>query len=356
MNTDQSQLRGIEQWLTILTDDSLLTLANSVTLSSPFIGVALAVAGLAGCAFCGGFETGVYSVNRVRLAVRASRGDAAARALREELLHPNRLLATCLLGNNLSHNVLTFGVAALLVPYSLSESSEVAVNTLIVLPVVLLLGEVLPKELFRASSNSWTYLAVRPFRLLRGALTWCGLVPVTHAVGDAAEWILGLGRAPQATARQRISQLLQEGAGVGLLSDEQMALADRALALAGRKVETQMVPWKRAVTVLEHADSANIRKLLAESSHSRFPVVAADGSVIGVLEARDALVSPEQLPKALARPALLILQDTPITKVLLRMRIERTAMAIIVDDRGLPLGFATLRDLLQPLLGRLPGW
>jgi Mg2+/Co2+ transporter CorB len=56
----------------------------------------LLVASLCASAFFSGVETGAYSVNRLRLAIRAERGEPRARVLLDELRNPNRWLATLL--------------------------------------------------------------------------------------------------------------------------------------------------------------------------------------------------------------------------------------------------------------------
>ncbi|MHC5006843.1 MAG: CNNM domain-containing protein, partial [Planctomycetota bacterium] len=60
----------------------------------------MAVSGICLSALFSGLETGVYTINRVRVVVRANRGESAARRLQHEIRKPNRLLSTLLLGNN----------------------------------------------------------------------------------------------------------------------------------------------------------------------------------------------------------------------------------------------------------------
>ena len=49
-----------------------------------------------------------------------------------------------------------------------------------------------------------------------------------------------------------------------------------------------MVPWNRVVTIDVDATAADLRDLMA-STHSRFPVVDADGQVQGIVHAKDLL-------------------------------------------------------------------
>ena len=54
----------------------------------------LSLLGVVFSALFSGLETGLYTLNRVRLLVRAGRRDPSAMRLHEELEHPNRLLTT----------------------------------------------------------------------------------------------------------------------------------------------------------------------------------------------------------------------------------------------------------------------
>lgn len=339
-------------------DEIASTMANapSADLAAVLVvgGTVAVAAGLAGSAFFGGFETGAYTVNRVRLAARSARGEARAVALREELIHPNRMLTTCLIGNNAAHNLLSYGVSLLLLPVADTEHALMAINTLIVLPASFLLGEVIPKDLFRAATDSWTYSSVRLFRAFRVAFTAVGLVPMARACGEGFAKLLGARRQQEGTSRQRIGAMLREGSG--LLSDAQLAVADRALGLGRRKVAEQMIPWKRAISLPIDADPAAREALLRRVPHSSIPLLDASGRPVGLLRAMDALADPTAATTALALPAVLLEPETPVTKALLRMRMERSPLAVIVDAGGTPQGIVGMGDLVQPLLGRLPEW
>ena len=60
-------------------------------LASIFTPILLSIAGIVGSAIFSGLETGLYVVDRVRLAVRAGRGDASA----VQLEGPERKRARC---------------------------------------------------------------------------------------------------------------------------------------------------------------------------------------------------------------------------------------------------------------------
>ena len=73
--------------------------------------VALLVAALMLSAMFAGIETGIYTLNRIRLALESGRARKAALRLLEEIRFPNRLLATLLIGNACAHDLGSIAIA-----------------------------------------------------------------------------------------------------------------------------------------------------------------------------------------------------------------------------------------------------
>ncbi len=104
----------------------------------------LSLVGVVLSALFSGLETGLYTLNRVRLLVRAGRRDRSAMRLHGELEHPNRLHTTLLLGNNIANYLGTFGVAAILNQLGFNALLSVVINAAILIPIIFVLGETLP--------------------------------------------------------------------------------------------------------------------------------------------------------------------------------------------------------------------
>ena len=86
-------------------------------MSDVTIFVALAVLGLAGSALFAGMETGLYTLNRVRLALRRKEGDRRALRVGALLDRPARMLAVILLGTNIAHALGSTAMTVLLGRY-----------------------------------------------------------------------------------------------------------------------------------------------------------------------------------------------------------------------------------------------
>ncbi|MHC5002579.1 MAG: CNNM domain-containing protein [Planctomycetota bacterium] len=313
--------------------------------------------GLTLSALFSGLETGLYTINRVRLAVRDGHGDPAAMRVRAILGKPARMLATILIGNNIANYLSSFGIAALLDRAGFVPAEAIALNAALLIPTLFVFGEILPKDLFRSHTDHWTYACSW---FLRGAellLTWTGLVPVVQGFGAATARALGGNQSQNRSARQRMSRLIKEGAGAGVLSETQSSLADRAMVLRDRRVADEMVPWREVVTLSAKTEPKRVRALLRRRHYTRYPIVDREGRAVGIVSLLDTLLDPTVDLRELAAPAIELEPDTPVREALRTLRDQRAAMAVVArpSDRR-PLGVVTLKDLVEPLTGELASW
>jgi len=313
--------------------------------------------GLALSAVFSGMEIGLYTLNRVRVAVLAGRGDRRAQRVRRLLGRSNRTLSTLLLGNNLANYLGSFGLAAMLDQFAMSPIQAIAVNAGILIPVIFVFGETLPKDLFRTHTDHWTYRTSGFLTFVDRLFTVTGLAPLVQGFGYLAGRLFHSGANVRTTARQRISQLIREGVGAGVLSEAQTTLADRALALRHRALHSVMEPWTRVFTLQADAPREAREETLRRRNFTRMPLVDASGAVIGIVSILDALLHPERPTRELAEPAMTFRRDETIHDALRTMRRKRRTMAIVLSERtGRPVGLITLKDLVEPLTGELTAW
>lgn len=319
------------------------------------IWVALVVGGVLLSALCSGVETGVYSLNRVRLALRVARGERRALLLRDEIDHPNRLLAALLIANTIANDVVSIAISRLFDGFGLGAVAAVVVNTLVVVPLLFVFGEVVPKDLFRRIADQ-AVLALAPLlRAARLLLTWSGLVPLVQLVSTAMLRRLGSSSETPLSSRQRLASIFEEGAGSGALTEEQVSLAERVVGMAGRTVTERMVPWRRVVTLRANDAPRAAEPILRTRRFSRHPVIDGTGRVVGVVSALDCLTTKEGRIADVVRPACWVGPSTTLLEALEALRRARAKMAIVGTPNGQPLGLVALNDLVEPLVGAYEG-
>ncbi len=313
----------------------------------------LLVASLCASAFFSGVETGAYTVNRLRLAIRAERGEPRARLLLDELRHPNRWLATLLVGNTAAGYILSSAIAHVLEGWGLSPVMGMIVDAIVLLPLLVVFGETLPKEAFRVHADSWTVAVAPVARLLRWMLTVCGAVPLLVWLGDIAVRRFRLAPSEVVDARMRVVELLRESRGA--VDERQVAMAGRVLELSRRGVGALMTPWKRVASLADDALPQVVRETLRTRPRASYPVIDMDGACVGVVTSIDLLVEPDASPASIARKPVLVPAALPGLQALRLMREAGVSIAVVIDGRA-PIGVVSVRDVLEPVLGRLPGW
>jgi CBS domain containing-hemolysin-like protein len=92
------------------------------------------------------------------------------------------------------------------------------------------------------------------------------------------------------------------------------------------------------------------------SNHSRFPVIDGDGSLEGIVHAKDLLGVPrgtygQVKVLDLVHEVLAVPEAAGLAVVLSELRARSTEMAIVIDEYGAPAGVVTLEDIVEELVG-----
>ncbi|MBT4583541.1 MAG: DUF21 domain-containing protein [Phycisphaerae bacterium] len=326
-------------------------------MTSILIAIGITVVGLLLSAFYSGLETGLYTINRIRLDVRAAAKIPSSLRIKSLIDKPTRMLAVLLVCNNIANYLASYGTARLLDETSFGPFLSITLNAVCLIPILFIFGEVLPKDLFRAHTDSWTYRCSPMLQWADILFRWTGVVPVVSWIGSAAQKLLGTESDIEPSPRRRFGLLFKEGLGTGAISDEQTTLADRVLTMRSLTVASEMVPWSRVSCVNTNATPTQRNTLLRNSPHTRFPVINTSGHVEGVLFAITALLDREKPTAEITQPVQSIFATMSVGKAIKQVRESGQAMAIVISPTSKkPIGIVTLKDLVEPLVGELAAW
>ena len=243
------------------------------------VSLGLLTAGIYLSAFFSGSETGFYRVSRVRLAMDARTGDRASRWLFWFVNHPSWFVATALVGNNVANYMTSLAVVLAVGSWSAGEGHRMELlGTVLVAPMVFVLGELLPKRLYYDAPNRLLRRTTPQFVLFAIVLS-----PVSALLAGMSSLLGRLaGRAPEwegtVLGRSHLERLLHEGHEEGLLLQSQRQLIRGVFDTVARPVTECMTPINRIVGVLEDADSRSVRRLAQRHQMANVPVRAARGS------------------------------------------------------------------------------
>ena len=320
----------------------------------------LMCAGFAGSALYSGMETGTYSLNRIRLHVLKHENNHAAITLHRLLEQPAALLTTLLIGNNITNYLGTAAMGVILASMQLGDWEEILLNALIVTPVLLIVGETLPKDLFAAHCDKLMYRLTPVLSFSRRLFTYTGLVPLISLFSMTLMRIIGQsGRTTVFHPRRQVGLLVREGVGYGILSNEQSAMIDRVLDMSDRTVRDEMTLWANVQRLRESDHYDMIRLIAKRMTHAHVPVLDAGGHVVGLLRLNDALIhDPDTCPplRQMLEPAPTVPQEMPVSEALARIKQNAAGLAIVTGKAGQPVGVVTVKDLIEPITGDLRQW
>jgi putative hemolysin len=317
-------------------------------------------------------EISLISARKARLLALAEAGNPGAQAAIELKANPSRLLSTVQIGVTLIAVLSgTFGEATLgdrlqhrleMYPGILGEYAHSISMAVVVIGISyfsLILGELVPKRIALLYPE---HIAAALARFMR-AIARLG-APVERFLSASTNFVLRLlplrsqGAAP--VTDEEINFMLREGAATGHIPHAETAIVEMALRLGDRRASAVMTPRTQIEWLeLDDPEEENRRKIRG-SAYSRFPVVQGGSQqVIGIVQAKDLLASclagqPFDLRSA-TRPPLYLPNTVTVLRVLEVFKTSGEPMALIVDEYGDLEGLVTPSDILEALVGDIPG-
>ncbi len=315
---------------------------------------------LALSAFFSSSETSLFSLSPLQLEhMRRARNPRLA--LVEELLSkPRQLIVTILIGNefvNISASVIS---AAIVIEVLGSENKWV--NLLIMVPLLLLLGEITPKTLAIRNNVAFATFQCRYIDLFARAIS--PLRSVVRRISDLfITLIVGKERSRASLVTEdMVRSLAQEAVGDGVLDREEALYINRIFDFGDKTLRDVMTPRSRISFLPASSSLDEAVRHYRRTGHTKVPVYEKNrDSVIGVLYARDLLAEPLGQGKArgtktvaaLVREAYLVPDTKQVADLFYTFRKRKLSLAIIVDEFGGVVGLITMEDLLECIFGEI---
>src|SRR2546426_2924142 len=236
--------------------------------------------------FFNGIESGLLSIDPVRLRQNVKRRVPAALKLNRLLKHPERLLVTVLLFTNAADIV-----GLLLLTRQLVGSFGYAgffFALAIALPVYLFLLSVLPKSLFRR-------FPFRALAQLAGVLEFASILfsPLLEMGARLGKLVLPARAAKHArlfAAREELKQITTESEREGSLTPTERAMIHSVVDFRGVKVRDVMLPSAKVVALHPSASTQEELELSAACDLDRLPEVPPGGQPSGSVNDIDILL------------------------------------------------------------------
>ena len=222
--------------------------------------------------------------------------------------------------------------------------------------LVLVFGEVIPKNLAAAHAESWAMLIAPFIRLVSIILT-----PVVFLLTKLSDMVVRFSKkdnedVPTIT-EDEFRLLVDVGQEEGVFDESESEMINSIMEFDEIVVKEIMVP-RIDIVGLDGDDNVNeALRLIIDGGHSRIPVYEDSiDNIIGILYAKDIFEHLHEdfdklQVKTLMRDAYYIPETKKVDDLLEELRMKKVHMAIILDEYGGTSGLVTIEDLLEEIIG-----
>lgn len=269
-----------------------------------------------------------------------------------------KILATILIGNNIV-NIAATAIATELTFKLFSGENATGIVTIVMTILILIFGEITPK----------TYSAQNPEKvgmaLGRGLeLLSVLLYPILRILTSITSLIIKLFggnivKKNNLVSEEEIMTLVDVGEEEGIIEQNEKEMINNIFEIGDISVTEVMIPRIDMVYLYAEATLEEALNVIINYGHSRIPVIKDTvDNVIGILYAKDLLIysrkdeaNEEFHIYKFIRDAYYIPESKKINNLLKEMQIEKTHMAIVLDEYGGTLGLVTIEDILEEIVG-----
>jgi CBS domain containing-hemolysin-like protein len=322
-------------------------------------------------ALCSGLEIAFNSINRLQLEVELTKNTFSSKLIRLFLKDQSRFITSLLLGNNIALIIYGMSMSQLLdapVTHWLqlvsldNDFMVLLVKTVLATLLVLLVGEFLPKTLFRINPN-----AILSFFAFPTFLCYCLLYPLILVYTEISEFII------RHVLRMKVANEDYKFSTVDLNdfiaeyadqeeTDEDMQqeiqLFQNVMEFRSVKLRECMGPRNEIESVKLTDSIETVKQRFEETKHSKLIVISNSiDDIVGYVHLNDVV-------RAIADHRQVTLQDllrridffpeTYTADRLLKHFIQkRQGVAAVVDEFGGTAGIVTMEDVVEEIFGEI---
>jgi putative hemolysin len=315
-------------------------------------------------AFFSASETALFSLSRVQVhRFRESKGPFAAKLV-ECLRAPRHTLVTILLGNELINvSISIVGAAIISRGMSASVEAETIVAVAVITPIILIVCEMIPKNIALPFAAQLAPLIAVPIHLFYHAIT-----PVRRFLSWIADRIVERvgGEAPNGgpmIMEEEFRRLVDMGSRRGVIVEEEREIIHNVFAFTDKTVGDIMTKEDQIFSLPVDMPYEQVVEAIRERGFSRVPFHQGDRSnIVGILHVRDLFSFHLRREKqgaellSLLRRPVFVAEQTSLEDLLKEFQRTQVHLAIVVGERNQIAGLVTMHDVQEELFGRMKDW
>lgn len=315
-------------------------------------------------ALCSGLEIAFSSLNRLQLEVELKKNSFSARIISLFFKNQSRFITSLLLGNNIALVIYGMSMSAIIggsinIP---NDFLMLLVQTLLSTMLVLLVGEFLPKVLFRINPN-----AILSFFALPTYLCFCLLYPLILVYTGISEFLIRF------VLRQKISDSTYKFSTVDLndyISEyadpeeenedvqQEIQLFQNAMEFRSVKLRECMGPRNEIEAVKPTDTLGFVKNRFEDTKHSKLIVYEENiDNIVGYVHLNDVIravtAGQDSDISRLVRPIDFFPETYTADRLLKHFIQKHQGLAVVVDEFGGTSGIVSMEDVIEEIFGEI---
>lgn len=301
-------------------------------------------------AFFSGSEAALLSVGRIRLQylLKTQKKNAAVLSLSRLKSNPQKMIMAILIGNNIVNISVSF--LAAYITAEMFGDLYLGLAGGITIFVLLVFGEIIPKNYATANSDRLALFVAQPLEALTAILS-----PLIWFFGAISRIFTPRSHASSPVfSKEELHSVLEIGVEDKAISKDEKRLVERILDINDTYVKEIMTPKNDIKTILASDTCDAALKKMAKYKKNRCPVVDSGGKAIGIISLNRALSSQPSSPvSSVMFPPFFVSKEAIAYDALQAMQKEKRQFAIVLDPAGGMDGIITIEDLVEEIVGEI---
>ena len=304
--------------------------------------------------FFSGSEIALVNSDKVKLTAKANQGNRGAIEVLKLFKTPDVMLGTTLVGTNVATVALTSLGTMLFIDAFGARGDLYAF--LVLMPVLLILGEIVPKSIFQQKSDEIVPVAIFPIKIF--SFVFYPVIFIFSRIARLFARLLGGGKVEQNLfmTREQIRLVVDMTERTSSIDAFDRGRIRRVIRFGETTVGEAMIPIAEVTAI---SNTRNILRAIAtvrRKGYNRLPVYKGNTSdIIGIAtlttwDLMDSTITGKTLSDFIS-PAQFVLQFQTIDQLLPILRQRDDHMAVVVDEFGSAIGIITMEDIVEEVVG-----
>jgi putative hemolysin len=305
-------------------------------------------------AFFSGVETAFISLSEIRIQHLIEQDRRGIQLVKDLKDNNERLIITILIGNNLVNIAASAIATAITIQTFKSNAIGIAVGIMTL--VILIFGEIIPKNIAMANNEQIAIFAAPVIRVLQYVLF--PFIKLLELFTLFISKPFQVGSEPIIT-EEEIKSVVSLGEEVGEVEEDERIMIHNIFRFSDLQVNEIMIDRTKMFCIDAVMSLQEVAQEIVDRGYSRIPVYEEKPDrMIGILYSKDvlkALLSENGSDdvKDLIRPAMFVPETMLLDDLLREFQKDKVHIALVVDEHGGISGLITIEDILEEIVGEI---